>query len=296
MVKRAVDAIFGLWERVLDEPPAEIVLRLTLLLLLLHGSNDDSFSFLLRLFCAPMLFATSLTRNRWMWAAVACLSVGSTYAHWFGQDNHKFLTTYWTLACCFAVWSRDTASVLAINGRLLVALAFSFAVFWKFFSGDFISGKYFEFVFLIDPRLETVARLGADVSRADLAFDRSLVRLLQTFPSEALEGTIRHTARLPVVASAMAWLTVLIEGGVAIAFWLRMRITGLDLHNWLLMAFCVTTYSLAPVIGFGFLLVTMGLAQCDLHQRESRQGYLWTFIIVQFALMHSMTTAGLLLE
>ena len=296
MVKRAVEAIFGLWRRVLDEPQEEIVLRLTLLLLLLHGADDPAVNFLMRLFCAPMLFARSLTKNRWMWTAVALISAGSTYSHWFGQDNHKFLMTYWTLACCLAVCSKDTARVLALNGRLLVALAFSFAVFWKVFSGEFLNGKYFEYVFLIDARLEALARLGAGVPRADLNFDRELVRLMQTFPSETLEGTIRHTPRLPLVASVMAWMTVLIEGAVAVAFWLRFRIANLDVHNWLLMAFCITTYSLAPVIAFGFLLVTMGLAQCNLADRDSRQGYLWTFILVQFALMHSAGAVNILVE
>lgn len=295
-MKRAVDAIFGLWRRVLEEPPEEVALRLTLLLLLLYGTQDPYFALLMRLFCTPMLFSRSLALNRWMWTAAALISVGSTLQHWFGQDNHKFLITYWTIACCLAVWSRDTARVLAVNGRLLIALAFTFAVFWKSFSGEFLNGAFFEYVFLVDGRFEPLSRVGGGVPREALAYNHALVRLLQVFPSEALLGELQHTDRVPAIAKGMAWMTVAIEGAVAAGFWLRFRIADLDIHNWLLMAFCITTYSLAPVIGFGFLLVTMGLAQCNLEQRDSRQGYLWTFILVQFAMLHTAGAVGALVE
>ncbi len=296
MVKRAVDAIFSLWRRVLDEPVEEVVLRLSLLLLLLHGVDGRVPDFLLRLCCLPMLFARSLLTNRWLWTAAAAICIGSTYSNWFGQDNHKFLITYWAIACCLAVWSRDTPRVLAMNARLLVALAFTFAVFWKVFSGDFLSGKYFEYVFTVDSRFETFSRALGGTPRGDLGFDRELTRLLRTFPSESVAGALRHGERLPLVAVAMAWLTVLIEGAVAAAFWLRFRLASLDAHNWLLIAFCVTTYALAPVVGFGFLLVTMGYAQCSVERRDTRQAYLWTFLIVQFAVVHNLNMAGALFD
>ena len=294
-MKGAVDAIFGLWRRVLEEPREEVVLRMSVLLLLLHGSQSQAFELLFRLTCLPMLFSRSLALNRWLWAALACISIGSTYTHWFGQDNHKFLITYWAIACCLAVWSRDTARVLALNGRLLIALAFTFAVFWKFFGGELMSGKFFELTFLIDGRFETVARLGG-VSREALTHNHDLMRLLRAFPSSEASGMLESTARLPQIAVAMAWVTVLIEGAVAAAFWLRFRIANLDIHNWLLMLFCITTYSLAPVLGFGFVLVTMGFAQCGLEQRDARQGYLWTFVIVQFAMLHAAGAAGQFLD
>ena len=295
MVKAAVDAIFGLWRRVLEEPVEEVVLRLNLLLLLLFGSQDPNYSLLLRILCTPMLFSRNLTVNRWMWTAVACVSVASTISYWFGQDNHKFLMTYWTLACCLAVWSRNTASVLALSGRLLIALTFSFALFWKLFGGQLLSGEFFEVTFLIDGRFEPMARLGG-VSGEALIENRDLAKLLRLFPSEAVAGTLQSSERLPTLAAAMGWLTVLIEAAVAAGFWLRFWMRDLDVHNWLLMVFCVATYSLAPVIGFGFLLVTMGLAQCNLEHRDSRHGYLWTFILVQFATFHTAGAAYSLLE
>ena len=47
-----------------------------------------------------------------------------------------------------------------------------------------------------------------------------------------------------------------------------------------LLAFCVTTYALAPVAGFGWLLATMGLAQCRPDQRALRGAYVAVFVLI----------------
>ena len=42
--------------------------------------------------------------------------------------------------------------------------------------------------------------------------------------------------------------------------------------------FCVTTYALAPVAGFGWLIAAMGLAQCRPDQRTLRGAYIAVFV------------------
>ncbi|MEZ5367311.1 MAG: hypothetical protein R2748_34470 [Bryobacterales bacterium] len=122
------------------------------------------------------------------------------------------------------------------------------------------------------------------------------MRLFRTLPAEGMTATLRSTPQMHAYAVAMGWLTVLIEGAVAVAFWLRFKVQDLDIHNWLLMSFCVVTYFLAPVFGFGMLLTTMGLAQCNADQRDARQGFLWTFVIVMFAMRHTGGAAAQLLD
>ncbi|MEZ5367312.1 MAG: hypothetical protein R2748_34475 [Bryobacterales bacterium] len=73
----------------------------------------------------------------------------------------------------------NPARILAVNGRLLVALVFSFAVFWKIFGGELLNGKFFEFAFLSDPRFELMGRLGglsSDVLSASTAWCAYSVR------------------------------------------------------------------------------------------------------------------------
>ena len=56
---------------------------------------------------------------------------------------------------------------------------------------------------------------------------------------------------------------------------------ALDLaRHGLLLTFCFTTYALAPVAGFGWLLATMGLAQCRPGQSVLRGAYVAVFILI----------------
>jgi hypothetical protein len=48
----------------------------------------------------------------------------------------------------------------------------------------------------------------------------------------------------------------------------------------LLLAFCLITYPFAPVAGFGWLLLVMGLAQCGSQQRFLRFAYIFTYFLV----------------
>ena len=52
------------------------------------------------------------------------------------------------------------------------------------------------------------------------------------------------------------------------------------LRHVLLITFGVATYAVAPVAGFGWLLMVMGLAQCGPDQRQFRLAYLVTFGLV----------------
>ena len=51
---------------------------------------------------------------------------------------------------------------------------------------------------------------------------------------------------------------------------------------WHCSLFCATTYALAPVAGFGWLIATMGLAQCRPGQRPLRMAYITVFVLILF--------------
>ena len=44
--------------------------------------------------------------------------------------------------------------------------------------------------------------------------------------------------------------------------------------------FCATTYALAPVAGFGWLIATMGLAQVRPNQQTLRVAYITVFLLI----------------
>jgi len=80
---------------------------------------------------------------------------------------------------------------------------------------------------------------------------------------------------------ATVW-TVAIEAAVAAAFlWPAGR--GLSRYrDALLLLFCITTFAVAPVAGFGWLLIALGVAQSDLSGQRTRGIYLATFVLILF--------------
>jgi hypothetical protein len=61
-----------------------------------------------------------------------------------------------------------------------------------------------------------------------------------------------------------------------------------------LLTFCVTTYALAPVAGFGWLLAAMGIAQCQAQQRALHGAYVAVFVLI--VLYAELPWAGVLAD
>jgi hypothetical protein len=80
----------------------------------------------------------------------------------------------------------------------------------------------------------------------------------------------------------MTWWTVAVEGAVALTFlWPVGR--GLSkVRDATLLTFCVTTYAVATVAGFGWLLLALGIAQCQPERRTTQLCYLAVFVLILF--------------
>ena len=102
--------------------------------------------------------------------------------------------------------------------------------------------------------LEEVAQRFAPV--ADLLFEDLL---LFGDPSTSVE--VLRTTRLEIMAQVLTWWTIIIEAVVAVLFlWPEDRGPS-RWRDLTLLAFIVTTYPVAPVIGFAWVLASMGVAQ-----------------------------------
>ena len=78
----------------------------------------------------------------------------------------------------------------------------------------------------------------------------------------------------------LTWWTVLIEGSLAIAFLVPSTRHTIFVRSLLLLAFLITTYTNAPVIGFGWLLAVMGLAQCEPRARGMQFAFVIAFLLI----------------
>lgn len=271
---------------ILAQPRHLVILRLSLLLLLLHGSTGWTLDVPLRMICGAMLLFDVLLPSRLLWLVLSFI-IAMVNAHdWAWIDNHKYLITYWCMVCTLAVAAEDTDGVLAWNGRLLIGLSFTWAALWKLMAGEYFDGSFLEFTFLTDSRVETVARWLGQMSPSTLPTNRLLKEALVRFPGDQISATLTSTPALQRLALGSSYWTLLIEVAVAATFLLPNRLpAAAKLRDALLMLFIGTTYILLPVIGFALTLTIMGLAQCPRDRPRTRLAYLGMLVALQLTLI-----------
>ena len=102
-------------------------------------------------------------------------------------------------------------------------------------------------------------------------------------PHSSLSVTLETSEALRAVALGASYWTLLIEGVVAIAFLLAGIQWLAHARDWLLLLFVATTYFLLPVLGFAYVILIMGLAQCSSEHTGKRLVYLGLFASLQLA-------------
>jgi hypothetical protein len=265
-----------------DTPHFDTALRLTAIALLLRPMGPWFVSpVILAAGVLVLLFPRAL-RDRTVWSALAVLVAIRIADDWPLADNHIYLLCYWVLAVALALRTPDPQSVLAGSSRLLIGLAFAFAVLWKVaLSPDFMDGRFFRVTLLTDPRFGAATQLLGGLSKAELDANREAVVPLPHGAELTDPPEVREPPRLRAFATCSTWGIVALETLVAAMMLTPPRRTGPWRHI-VLLAFCGITYAFAPVAGFGWLLLVMGLAQVEDRQVWISRLYVVTFLVVLF--------------
>jgi hypothetical protein len=259
--------------------PAVLAARLTLVCLLLAPVGlFDVRAALLVLAAAGLLAPALAVWAPFWWLAAALLGVRVVY-DWPLPDNHAYLLACWCVALAAACASEAPSALLARNARLLVGAAFALAVVQKVLvSPDFLDGTFFRWVLADDPRFEQLGRLlGRD--GAALESTRALLRTPPGTPPPA-GASFFETPALRLAASLLTGATLALETWVAAAFLAPPRLVPGAARDAGLLVFCVLTYAIAPVSGFGWMLVAMGVAQSA--SAKARWLFLAVFALITF--------------
>lgn len=238
--------------RVLSDP-LDFALFLSCLVPVVLVSNNPRRAILGALFAVIGLASRRARHSAWYWLAQTTIAAILLILEWRWADDHLALAAYWYLAIALTVRLSRPLEALQLSAKALIGLTFVFAVAWKLRSPDFANATFFEFTLLTDPRFAPVAEL-AGVEPVDLAFNRSV---LLTGP-EASE--LVSTENVEWVARALTVGTIVVEPAVAIAWLWPGKAIRMARHL-TLAVFCLMTYTIVPVVGFGFLLLTMGSSE-----------------------------------
>jgi hypothetical protein len=199
---------------------------------------------------------------------------------WPLSDNHIYLLAYWCLAIGLALSSAAPAATLSSSSRWLLGGAFGMAVLWKaVLSPDYVDGRFFRVTLLTDQRFADAALVFGGLSRDQMAQNRAFLDPLPNGAELLTPPPFVEPPRLRAFAAVTTWSGLILEGLIALTC--LIPLTRLDIaRHALLLAFCITTYALAPVAGFGWLIATMGLAQCRPRQRLLLGAYVAVFILI----------------
>lgn len=260
---------------------AELALRLQLVALLLHPVGDGRLRPALLALAAAGLLLRGLAASPLLWLALSALAVLRVALHWPLGDNHAYLLGYWCLAAALALASADRERQLAASARLLLGLTFVFAVLWKaVLSPDFLGGTFFRVTLLTDPRFEAFARWAAGLGPQAFEELRAALLVHVDGPAAPSGGIAPLPGRLALVADFLTWATLVLEAALALAFLAPRGGRAVRLADPLLLLFCAGTYALAPVEGFGWLLLSMGFAQCPPSRTRLRAAYVAVFVLL----------------
>lgn len=265
------------------EPPARLDLYaiMTLLLLLVYPSNYWYVRIPITVLCVSAFVFRSLRLDPKFWFVVAMTVMAGNYQNWFLVDNHKYLLGYWCLAlfCCLLTDAPEKS--LGLIARRLIALSFLFAVFWKIASRDFLDSTFFHYSLLLDERFRGVSELLGGMTQEMSAANRAAYRALMNFDSRLDAVRLLYAKGVTNLAGIITWWTLIIEAVVAVSF---LWPAGKFISKWrdfILIIFILSTYSVAPVLGFGWTLIIMGLVQCEDRYKYVRWLYMGAFVALQ---------------
>ena len=263
-----------------DLDAADLARRLTLADLLLRPIGIGALRTVVLTLAVLGLVLPSFARRRELWLALALLAAWRVVTSWPLADNHAYLLGYWCLALAIASLDADPRPALAWSGRVLIGLVFALAVLSKATSPDYLDGRFFRVTLVADERLAPFARVAGGLSEEELHEQR--VRLTEHVDGEAATSATAWSEppRFRAVVAAATFGGFAWEALVALAFlWPLGR--GLSrVRDPLLMGFCATTYLMAPVAGFGWLLIALGVAQTEAERGRTRAAYLAVFGLV----------------
>lgn len=256
--------------------PFDLALRLTLLALLLGPVGDWRVRPFVLGGAGAGLLLPGLLRSRTLWLGLTAGTGLRVVLDWPAGDNHSYLLAYWCLAVALALVVRDRGDALRVSGRLLIGASFACAALWKVaLSPDFVDGTFLRVALLLDSRFESLTLLLGGVTPDQLEALRAVLTSHVDGPPLAPLAVPDLPRRFLALASlATLWIAA-VEVLLAATFlwpggrWARLR-------DPLLIGFCLTTYAVAPVYGYAWLLLAMGAAQSG-RARVVRWAYVAAF-------------------
>lgn len=259
----------------------DLILLMSCILLILYSNLTWYINLPELLLGISGLLFPMIRKHPRFWFIAGIIMFGGCLVNFYSADNHKWLLSYWCLTLYIVLEGESFKTNLAQISKLLIGLSFAFASIWKIRSPDFLSGDFFLYTIITDDRFKEFAAWFGGISIVELtSIKQSLSNLIHP-----LSGSIEFSFIIPqsliYVSKFITWWTIIIELLIAVLFLIPKQYSVHRLRNPLLIIFILTTYSFAPVIGFGWLLLIMALSQTEKNNFGMKLSFVLLFIFLQ---------------
>jgi len=274
-----------------------LALRMTALLLLLRPQGPPLLHTAYLGVGTVALVSPAALTSPYLWFTAASIVGLRIASDWPLADNHIYLLAYWCLALGLALGSATPSLTMSRTARWLIALAMAFAVLWKCaLSPDYLDGRFFRMTLIVDERFEDVVRLVGGMSRDEITRHSLALTPLSEGAELAEDESLVEPPAFYRLALALTWGALIWELALAIAFLAPLPAALQWIRHALLLAFCTLVYPVAPVAGFGWLLLAMGLSQVPSGEAIWRRAYVivWLWVLAATELPWAGWMAGVL--
>ena len=260
-----------------------VITSLTLGILVFRGYRHDYFEIPFQLLFVAFLLVPRLRTQAIFWFLIACFSGAALWLDWRSADNHKYLLFYWLVTVFLVCKQGEQERPLMVKkvARYLLCFTMTLAVAQKSLSPDYLSGDFFQFVLMTDERFSAMVALFCGIAPEVLEANRVLYRqasdpvnLNATFP------LLFRNEKLVLLAGVMTWLNYLIEAAIAVLVLLPLSVRWSIIMHLLLIGFIAAVYAVAPVLGFGWLLVIWGYCLAPNELVTLRLSYIALFLLL----------------
>ena len=274
-------SIIKVLKQYVQRDAVEIAAQFTLLTLLFAQVGNAFTRPFILLIAAMGILLHHGYRQPQIWLVLCFFTGFRVFYEWPMADNHAYLLALWCLALSIACFSQSTSQILANNARILIGLIFLLASVQKISAPDYLDGTFFRYLFLADNRFEDFVVLFGNISYQDIDNARELLEKSQFSALTVSDRIVPVSTEFNLLVNFSTWWNVLDQIAVACCFLAPANSFLYKKRDFSLLIFCITTYAVAPVPGFGWLLVSMGLAQCGNNNRI-RVAYMCSFFIILF--------------
>jgi hypothetical protein len=273
-------------DTLLTRSTLDIVRILTLLVLIQHGPKDWYVRVPLTILVLFGIIVRELRAKPWFWFVIASFILSHDIVTWPGVDNHKWLMGWWTGAMWMVHLAPQASqlAVMKVNARLMLGLVFTLATLWKIWTPQYMEGSFFEYELLADKRFKEAAIWVGGATDEGLDKNRDMKNDLLTSyrkDAEPLEFVGFESGEyVDLLAVGMTWWTIAIEGALGVlALWPGNGMIAIA-RTLVALAFTASTYLLAPVMGFGWMVIILGFGQCPERYKKLRVSFLFVLAII----------------